>query len=151
GIGFLPYLLAGAPHVKILATSREILNLQEEWLYPIQGMAFPDSGQDLERYDAVQLFIQLARRARPDFSLEADQGAVLRICELVEVMPLALEMAAAWLKRLPADQIVREIERGLDILENSARNVHPRHRSMRSVFEHSWGLLRDTERDALKK
>ncbi len=151
GIGFLPSLLGGAPGIKILTTSRETLNLQEEWLYPIQGMAYPSGGNDLERYDAVQLFVQLARRARPDFSLEAEQPAVLRICQLLEGMPLALEMTAAWLRRLPVQQIVLELEHGLDILENPARNVPSRHRSMRAVFEHSWSLLNPTEQDVLKK
>src|SRR5713226_6783247 len=120
GVGLISDLLAGAAHVKILITSREILDLQEEWLYPVKGMPFPhdDDAADIDRYSAVQLFTQSARRARPDFSLEAERHAVLRICKLVGGLPLALEMTAAWLKRLPSDEIVRELERGLDILKN---------------------------------
>src|SRR5262249_38209033 len=84
GVGLISELLANAPKIKILTTSRETLNLQEEWLYPVKGMHFPegDSDSNLERYSAVRLFVQNARRARPDFSLEAERQSVLRICQL---------------------------------------------------------------------
>jgi predicted ATPase/DNA-binding NarL/FixJ family response regulator len=146
-------LLANAPDLKLLVTSRETLNLQEEWLYPVQGMRFPEAenGTALESYSAVQLFVQSARRVRPDFSLTADRDAVLRICRLIEGMPLALEMTAAWLRRLPASEIADQIERGLDILETPNRNVPARHRSMRAVFAHSWDLLTDAEQDVFQK
>lgn len=152
GVQIVSDLLTDAPNIKILATSRETLNLQEEWLYQVQGMSFPKGEDDnLKSYAAVQLFVQSAQRVRPTFSLAAERRAVLRICQMVEGMPLALEMTAAWLKRLPAQGVVREIERGLDILESPARNVLPRHRSMRAVFEHSWNLLTDAEKDGFKK
>jgi predicted ATPase/DNA-binding NarL/FixJ family response regulator len=153
GVEFLPLLLTHAPQVKLLTTSRETLNLQEEWLYPVKGMGFPDNEavQDIQAYSAVRLFTQTAHRMRPDFSLDDEREAVIHICKLVEGMPLALEMTAAWLKRLPCQEIAEEIMRGLDILETPARNVPPRHRSMRAVFEHSWNLLTASERDAFKK
>ncbi len=146
-------LLAGAPHLKILTTSRETLNLQEEWLYEVHGMQFPEQegDGDLDRYSAVQLFVQSARRVRSDFALHAEQKHVLRICQLVEGMPLALEMTAAWLKRLPSHELVQQLEHGLDILESPARNVPARHRSMRAVFDQSWSLLTEAERDVFKK
>src|SRR5262249_34983032 len=146
-------ILAGTQKLKILATSRETLNLREEWLYQVEGMRFPDSGasDNLERYSAIQLFVQRALQIRPDFSLMTEQVAVIRLCQLVEGLPLALEMTAAWLKRLPTQSVVHEIERGLDILESPARNVPPRHRSIRAVFEYSWNLLTDAEQDVFKK
>jgi predicted ATPase len=153
GVGIVSDILSGAPNVKILVTSRETLNLQEEWLYLVKGLHFPQSERDAEweRHSAVRLFAQSALRARPDFSLDADKHAVLQICQMVEGMPLALEMTAAWLRRLPSHAIVQELERGLGILESPARNVPARHRSMRAVFEYSWNLLTDSERDVFKK
>jgi predicted ATPase/DNA-binding CsgD family transcriptional regulator len=153
GVEIVSTILMHAPGIKILTTSRETLNLQEEWLYHVKGMEFPEGEpvDEVENYGAVQLFAQSARRARADFSLEVEREAVVRICQLVEGLPLALEMTAAWLKRLPCQEIAGELARGLDILETPARNVPPRHRSMRAVFEHSWNLLSDSEREVFKK
>ena len=149
-------ILTTAPAVKILITSREALNLQEEWFFPVEGLSIPDDeviGREelasLEAYGAVQLFMQSARRARPDFSLEEAQDCVLRICRLVEGMPLGIELAAAWLKVFPCNKIAREIDQNLDFLTTSLRNVPARHRSMRAVFEHSWQLLTEREREVL--
>src|SRR5690606_20364917 len=117
-VDLLGPLLSAAPGLKLLVTSRVALNLQEEWFHVVAGMAVPplEGEPDLERYDAVRLFAQSARRARLGFSLEAEQAHVARICRLVEGMPLAIELAAAWLKVLPAARVVEEIERNLDIL-----------------------------------
>src|SRR5258706_507362 len=92
-------------------------------------------------------FVPLQPLNSPEFILSTEQQSVLRICRLVEGMPLALEITAAWLRRLPTDEIARQIERGLDILESPARNAPPRHRSIRAVFENSWNLLTETEQD----
>lgn len=157
--GLIADLLAAAPRIKILVTSRETLNLQEAWFHPVEGMSFPagdryesESGvASLERYDAVQLFVQSATRARVEFSLAAERAAVVRLCRLVEGMPLAIELAAAWLKLLPVEAIVAEIERGLDILTSRHQNVPERHRSMRVVLEHSWQLLAAHEREVFQR
>jgi predicted ATPase/DNA-binding CsgD family transcriptional regulator/Tfp pilus assembly protein PilF len=153
GIALISDLLADAPNVRFLATSRETLNLREEWLYPVQGMNYPtaEDGDSLSDYDAVQFFVQNARRVQPGFSLETEWQWVIRLCQQVEGMPLALELAAAWLKRLPCKEIVAEIERGLDVLESPARNVEARHRSMRAVLEHSWSLLSEKEQAVFRK
>ncbi|MCL4301526.1 MAG: tetratricopeptide repeat protein [Anaerolineae bacterium] len=163
---FIADILAAAPDVKILATSREALNLQEAWFHPVEGMSFPAGGRQfmtdnesevgadvasLERYDAVQLFVQSAARARVKFSLAAERAAVVRLCRLVEGMPLAIELAAAWLKVLPVEAIVAEIERGLDILTSRHQNVPERHRSMRVVLEQSWQLLAAHEREVFQR
>ena len=153
GVDLIADLLANAPKLKFLVTSRETLNLREEWLYPVRGMHFPEQedAAEAESYSAVRLFLQSARRMRPDFSLTTDQAAVLRICRLVEGMPLALEMTAAWLRHLPAHDIAQQLERGLDILESPARNIPARHRSMRTVFEYSWNLLSEAEQAVFTK
>jgi tetratricopeptide (TPR) repeat protein len=105
----------------------------------------------VEAYDAVRLFVQSARRARVGFSLIAEQKSVVRICQLVEGMPLGIELAAAWLKTLACEQIAREIEGSLDILSTRLHNLPERHRSMRAVFEHSWGLLAENEKAVLQR
>ena len=156
GAEFVSDLLATASEVKVVATSRETLNLQEEWVYQVKGMHYPtygacETGEDMEHYSAARLFIQCAQRARPDFSPPNEERAIMRLCRLVEGMPLAIEITAAWLKRLPLQEIVNQLEEGLDILETSARNVPARHRSIRAVFDHSWNLLTDEERSVFKK
>jgi predicted ATPase/DNA-binding NarL/FixJ family response regulator len=155
GVSIVTDILERAPGVKILVTSREALNLTEEWQWQVSGMRYPRNGhQDgrrLEDYSAVKLFVQHARRVRPDFSLEAEQDGVRRICALVEGMPLALELAATWVRTLSCDEIAQEIEQSLDILKTRARNVPERHRNMRVVMEYSWQLLAEEDRQAFAR
>ncbi len=89
-------ILQGAAAIKLLVTSREALNLQGEWFFEVQGLAFPGTEQadGFDEYSAVALFVQRARRARPGFELNAeDKAEVVRLCRLVEGMPLAIELA----------------------------------------------------------
>lgn len=150
---FISDLLVNAPHVKVLVTSRETLNLQEEWLYPLKGMQTPLSiySSKWEDYDAIQLFLYHARRMQPNFSLEDNLTAVIRICQVAEGLPLALELAASWLKGLSAEQIASQIQHNLDFLTTTVRNVEDRHRSMRATFDQSWKLLSEEERLAFAK
>ena len=145
-------MLEAAPEVKILATSREALNLQEEWLRRVEGMRFPTSIQveQIENYSAIRLFVERARRVRADFSLTSEQESVVRICQLVRGMPLGVELAAAWLKSMSCTLIAEEIQHNLDFLASSLRNVPERHRSMRAVFDHSWKLLTPQEQAAFR-
>ena len=96
-------------------------------------------------YSAVQLFVERARQVRGDLALADEQAAVIRVCQLVEGMPLALELAAVWTKALPTDEIAAEIQRSLDFLSTSLRNVPQRHQSMQAVFEQTWRRLSDEE------
>ncbi|MEZ4735012.1 MAG: tetratricopeptide repeat protein [Caldilineaceae bacterium] len=150
-------LLAGTVGVKLLVTSREALKLHEEWFHPLAGMRLPpvllpsatEQGQtSLADYDAIQLFIQTARRALVHFQPEAYQAQIVRICRTVDGLPLAVELAASWLKVLSCSQIADEIEHGLDLLVARHQNVAERHRSMRVVMEQSWALL-DAEAQAV--
>ena len=144
----LTAILHAAPGIKILVTSREVLNLQEEWLYPVQGLHYPqtDNTEQPETYSAVQLFVERARRVRGDITLADEHAAIIRVCQLVEGMPLALELAAVWVKALPTDEIATEIQRNLEFLSTSLRNVPHRHQSIYAVFEQTWGRLTDEER-----
>jgi predicted ATPase/transcriptional regulator with XRE-family HTH domain len=161
GSDFLVELLQRAPHVKLIVTSRERLNVQGEWVIELQGLPLPrnadsmKSSEQLVGFDdsaAVTLFLQTARRSYAGFALApADRAAVARICRLVEGMPLGIELAAAWVRVLPLDEIADEISRTLDFLAASARDLPARHRSLRAVFEHSWNLLTDAERIVMRR
>jgi len=152
GAEVLATLLQEAPGVKLLITSRERLNLQGEWLFDIQGLPVPPLGQlDLvEEYSSVGLFLQSAQRVQAGFELNAEERlAVSRICHLVEGMPLAIQLAAAWVQLLSCQEIAEEIERNLDFLATAMRDMPVRHHSLRAVFDHSWKLLAETEQCAL--
>ncbi len=152
GAEFVARLLQAAPQVKILITSQRTLNLQEEWLYPVDGMPYPQ-GDDLDedgKYSAVHFFVDRAQHVRPDFTLHAEQDGVVRICQLVEGLPLALEMAATWTKTLRCMDIADEIQRDIEFLKSNLRNISPQHRSMQAVFDQSWKRLDADERTVLK-
>ena len=153
GAPIISEILRTAPNVQVLATSRERLNLQEETVFRVEGMDFPQKRQlpdlDTKEYSAVKLFIQNARRVRPDFDLDdRDLAQVVQICEMVEGMPLAIVLAASWSEMLSLKEIVEEIKGSTDFLETDMRNIPERHRSVRAVFDYSWNMLSDVERDA---
>ena len=147
-------ILQGAPRVKLLVTSRESLNLQAEWIFEVQGLPVPagDSGKGLQTGSAALLFVQRARQARLNFELTPEENpAVLRICQLVEGLPLGIELAAAWVRTLSCKQISMEIERNLDFLRATARDLPERHRSLRAALDHSWDLLSEPEKEAFRR
>ncbi|PKO20431.1 MAG: SARP family transcriptional regulator, partial [Chloroflexi bacterium HGW-Chloroflexi-1] len=158
GAELLAEILRRAPGVVLLVTSRERLNLREEWVYTVEGLTYPEGeavgrpalsvAEGPETYSAVNLFQQRARRAYQHFSLsEIERPHVVRICQLVEGMPLGVELAAAWVAVHSCEEIAQEIERNLDILTTRLRNVPARQWSVRATFEHSWQLLSETEKD----
>jgi predicted ATPase/Tfp pilus assembly protein PilF len=136
-------ILAAAPAVHILATSREPLHLRGEQLLPLAGLAYPrGAGADPLRFDAVKLFVQSARQMRPDFTMnEADMTAVCRLCQLVDGLPLALELAAAWVRLLDCSAILRETERSLAFLDAPWRDAPARRQSLQAVFSQTWSML----------
>ncbi|MFO7537707.1 MAG: tetratricopeptide repeat protein, partial [Chloroflexota bacterium] len=144
GIGDLVAdILTAAPGVQILATSREPLHLQVESLLPVSGLAYPrQSNADPLQFDAVKLFVQSARQMKPDFTLtEADRTAVCRLCHLVDGLPLALELAAAWVRLLDCPAILRETERSLTFLAAPWRDAPTRHQSLQAIFNQTWTML----------
>lgn len=154
GLDFIATLLTQAPQVKILVTSRERLNLHEEWLFDVEGLAYPAEEEKAvevwQQYAAVQLFVQCASRVKRSFTPNAeDRTAIVRICQLLAGMPLGLEMAAAWVRQQSCADIAAQIAHDLDFLATSLHNMPPRHRSLRAIFEHSWQLLSAEEQTAL--
>lgn len=153
GVDIVAEILQVAPGVEVVVTSRQPLNLRGEHHFVVRGLPYRTlvEGPDRIRRPAVQLFVHAARRVRPEFSLGgADDAEVQRICELVDGMPLGLELAAAWSETLGPQEIADEIERSLDFLEADWRDVPERQRSMRAVFESSWRLLAEDELAAFR-
>jgi len=144
GADLIGRLLAVGAHLCCLVTTRELLNLQEEWVYPVEGLeqaVLIAGSQPDESAESMQLFAERARRVRRDFDLPRDLVDVARICRLVDGLPLALELAAAWTKTLSCAEIAEAVQRDIDILTGTARNLPERHRSMRAVLEASWRRL----------
>ncbi|CAN5770271.1 BTAD domain-containing putative transcriptional regulator [soil metagenome] len=155
GAAIASVLLNRCPNVDLLVTSRERLNLAEEWLLPIEGLPFPSESATAETamaFDAVELFVQRSQQHAPYWTLRDDEAPhVLRICRLLEGNPLALELAAVWVRLMPCAEIARELAANIDFLATSARNATERHASIRATFEHSWRLLGEVEQDGLRK
>ena len=162
GVDLVASILAHAPQVSILVTSRERLDLQAEWLFEVDGLAYPPEYlpgsvlmqrvPDLDQYSAVQLFVQRATQVQLRLSLSEEAlTTVVRICQHVAGMPLAIELAAAGLRTLPLVEIERQIGANLDVLATTLRDVPSRHRSIRAVFDHSWNLLSESERAAFSR
>ena len=148
GAALVNEILAAAPDVQILATSRERLGLRAEQLYAIGGLQFPDweTPEDTAEYTAVRLFLQSARQLQADFSLTtSDLTYLSRICRLVEGMPLAVELAAGWVDTLSLPDIAAEIQRGLDFLTTDIRDIPARQRSIHAVFDATWARLSPDE------
>jgi predicted ATPase len=142
------------PKLKILGTSRERLNLHGEWMYELHGLSVPpkDYVGRLDNYDSIELFLKSARRVKADFlDSPEEQIFIMQICQLVEGVPLAIELAAAWVCILSCQEIAQEIKANLDFLSTSMMNIPERHRSIRATFDHSWKLLPDEERQLLSQ
>ncbi len=148
-----------APGVVLLLTSRARLNVSGERLYPLGGLDAPPvsdegehAGEALAAYSAVALFVQTARRVRPDFGrAPGDMAAAADISRRLGGMPLAIELAAAWLEALTPAAIADEIGHGLDILTSDLSDVPDRQRSLRAVFDTSFRLLNEQERAVLPR
>lgn len=153
-IDLIPAMLAHVPDLTLLATSRERLNLSGEWVYPIGGLTVPlgPETDDVEGYEAVELFMDALRRARGGHPLRhEDRPEVVHICRLVDGMPLALHLAAAWANSLTLAEIAAGIRQNVDFLSASSRDQPERHRSMRAVLISTWERLTADEQTAWRR
>jgi predicted ATPase/DNA-binding SARP family transcriptional activator len=142
-INLVTAILTRCPGVKLLVTSREPLQLEAEWRLPLEGLAYA-SGEEgvIDHFEATQLFVQTAVQVQPDFALMPGVTPIMRrICQITAGTPLALKLAAAWLRAIPLTQIASEMEKSLDILATNMRDVPSRQRSMRAVFDYTWSML----------
>jgi predicted ATPase len=153
-VTLLADILAHAPDVTLLVTSRERLALQGEWLFGLSGLSYPagETVNGVEGYGAVRLFMQRAGQVRRQFALaDGEARAAAHICRLVEGLPLAIELAAAALRIRSCTAIAAAIESDLSALSTVLRAVPERHRSIRATFEHSWCLLSNEEQQVFPR
>ncbi len=158
GTRMVSTLIKRVSHVTLLVTSRERLNLDGEWLFAVEGLHAPPTvptrvPSDWDTSEAMQLLLQCVTRAHvnPQTWNETDKRGALRITQLVEGMPLALELASAWARTLAPNEIADEIERGLDVFQTTRRDLPARHASIRAVFAHSWKLLTEQEQNVFAR
>ena len=154
GVDYITETLQTCSQTSILVTSRQRLKLASEHRFELGGLQVPEglTPEDAMDYTAVQLFVENGRRSHPDFALSDNNlSDVVRICQLVQGMPLGLLLAATWLEMLSPAEIVTEMEKGLDILEADLADLPPRQRSMQAVFEYSWRQMTPAEQITLAK
>ncbi len=144
-------LLAAAPQVWVLATSRERLHVYGEQEYPVHPLELPDlqhdeSPAELLAHDAVRLFVQRASAVQPGFSLdEAQKSAVASICVRLDGLPLALELAASQVKILPPTLLAQRLQDSLGSLPAGPRDRPERQRTLRATIQWSYALLNEDE------
>lgn len=140
------------PRLKILATSRAPLRLQEEWLYALEGLSYPvnGAGADAQGFAAVQFFAQRARQSYMGFSLAAELPNVVQICSLLEGLPLGLELAASWVRNVPCSEIAASLASRAAELRSFHVNRAARHTSLGAVVAYSWERLPAEQREALE-
>ncbi len=141
-------LLAAAPHLTILATSRAPLRLTYEQTYLVPPLELPPEqhAHALDTYAAVQLFTRRARMVQPDFALTAEHGvAVAEICRRLDGLPLAIELAAARVRLFTPPALLRRLDRRLGLLSDGPRDLPARQQTLRASLEWSYRLLRVPE------
>ncbi len=143
-------VLADCPGIRILVTSRQPLRIDGETLYPVSPLPVPPDRDDpvvpVASYGAVRLLCDRAAAARPDFELDnANATAVVRLCRRLDGMPLAIELAAVWLRTLTPAQLAERLDDRFALLTGGSRTALPRHRTLRAVVDWSWDLLSGAE------
>ncbi|MEQ7006837.1 LuxR C-terminal-related transcriptional regulator [Actinopolymorpha sp. B17G11] len=145
-------MLVAAPNVRVLATSREPLNISGEHIWPVPPLSVPTAGASLteesaHRYEALQLFEQRASAAVPGFTISpANEETVARLCQQLEGLPLAIELAAVRLRALSVEEILERLEDRYRLLTGGGREAPPRHQSLRAAIEWSFDLCSELER-----
>ncbi|MFN8492573.1 MAG: BTAD domain-containing putative transcriptional regulator [Caldilineaceae bacterium] len=151
-------LLAVCPHLKILATSREVLHLRGEYEFAALPLSTPllhhlPALQILSQYEAVQLLIQRAQAVKPDFRVDnASAPAVAEICARLDGLPLAIELAAARIKFFSPQALLRQFAHStLQILQGGARDLPERHQTLRRAIAWSYDLLKGDEQQLFRR
>ncbi len=148
-------LLAAAPGLRILATSREPLGVIGETLCPVPALPLPPpdvTAAEAMEYGAVRLLAERAGAVRPGFTVGSDSVApVVRICRALDGNPLAIELAAARLRSLTAAQVAGRLDDRFALLSAGSRTALPQHQTLRAIVDWSWDLLGDDERTVLRR
>jgi predicted ATPase len=150
-------LLEAAGHLKVLVTSREVLRLSGEREFPVPPLSLPErrvthSTDALAGSEAVRLFVDRAQAVRPDFTLTDELVPVVtEICRRLDGLPLAVELAAAWIRTLAPEAIADRLDRRLNLLTGGARDLPQRQRTLRATLEWSYDLLDEADRSLFER
>jgi predicted ATPase len=155
-------LLKSCSDLRILATSRELLNIPGERAWRVPSLQLPDmrrlppgeaeQAEFLLKHDAIRLFVDRAGVQQPEFALKGrNAAAVAAICGHLDGIPLAIELAAARLRSLSAEEINRRLDERFRLLTNGSRTALPRHQTLRSLIDWSYDLLTEPEKQLLQR
>ncbi len=154
-------LLRECPRTTVAATSRERLGIRGEQVYQVPPLPLPpadwpsagaNAGAALLEFAAIRLFVDRAQAARREFAFAAENaGAVAEICRRLDGLPLAIELAAAWVRVLSPEQIAARLQQRFLLLAGASRQTPPRHQTLRSLVDWSYDLLSDAERAVLRR
>ena len=148
-------LLINCPNLKILATSREVLNLEGEATYYLSSLSIADDNTALETltdYESVQLFVERASLALSSFQLTKENAqTIAELCRKVDGIPLAIELAAAHVNILNVEEILRQLDNSFALLARDSRTALPRHQTLRASMDWSWGLLPEPEQSFMRQ
>ena len=153
----LSRLLGGAGGLKLLVTSREVLRLRGEHDLPVPPLELPDAErlpalEDLESYPSVALFVSRARALAPDFELDRNNAqAVAELCRRLDGLPLAIELAAARVRLLPPQAMLRRLDDRFRLLAGGAADLPDRHRTLRATLDWGYDLLAAPERRLFRR
>jgi len=153
----LAELMAAAPHLKLLVTSRAALHVYDEHEFPVPPLALPDpkslpTVDVLSQYSAISLFIQRAKAVKPDFTLKEDNAAaVAEICSRLDGLPLAIELAAARTKLLSPSAMLTRLASRLQLLTGGARDLPARQQTLRQAIDWSYDLLSGPEQKLFRR
>jgi non-specific serine/threonine protein kinase len=155
--GLAEALLQACPGLAILATSREGLNIEGEICFPVPSLSLPDpaavaSLDEIAGAEAVQLFLQRGAAVQPDFRLtEQNAAAIIQICQRLDGLPLALELAAGRLKGLPLNQLANRLDDRFRLLSGGSRTALPRHQTLQALLDWSYNLLSQREQVVFRR
>ena len=151
-------LLGACANLRILATSREALNIAGENTWTVPSLSLPDMGEkrltftELSQYEAVQLFVDRAVAVQPGFKLtELNAQAVVQVCQRLDGIPLAIELAAARMKVLQSAEIAKRLDDRFNLLTSGSRTALPHHQTLRAALDWSYNLLSEPERMLLRR
>jgi len=154
--GMAEALLRANPAAHVIATSREPLRAEGEWVWPVPPLAVPaadaDHEDDLLRYGAVRLFVERTQAARPNFTPDRRLAAMIAaICRRLDGIPLAIELAAARAAALDIEEVAARLDDRFRLLTGGRRTALPRHQTLRATLDWSYGLLPEPERVILRR
>lgn len=150
-------ILRTCPNIRILATSREALGIAGETIFRVPSLSLPETYQttdieQLHRSDAFQLFVDRARAVKADFALTPDNApAIAQICQQLDGIPLALELAAGRIRAMTPEQIAARLDDRFRLLTGGSRTALPRQQTLKALIDWSWDLLSDAERRLLRR